>query len=198
MGNNIQSAGNRLLATLPEDDYNRLVPHLQPLDFGVEHVFYEPGAHIEYVYFLNSGLASVTTLMEDGHALEVGTIGREGMAGLSILMGVNTTPNHCLAQAQGHAWRMKADMLKEETRGDTPLRRVLSLYQYAFVTQIMQGAACNSLHSNEQRCCRWLLMCQDRVQREALELTHEFLSHMLGVRRASVTDILHPPFKRQD
>jgi CRP-like cAMP-binding protein len=130
--------------------------------------------------------------MGNGAAIEVGNIGREGLAGVSAALGVLTTPHKHLVQAEGAALRMDAVALARECEKDGPLRRVLVRYHTYFLFQVSQAGACNGIHSVHQRCCRWLLMSHDRIGSDDLPLTHEFLATMLGVRRVSVTLVLHP------
>jgi CRP-like cAMP-binding protein len=185
-------SGNKLLDRLRRQEYHRLVPHIQlvPLDF--KQVLFEPRTSLDYAYFPREGVASMITLMEDGRGIEVATIGREGMIGLSTLLGGEKSIARFIVQIPGNALRMKAGVLKEETSRDTPLRRLLFLYNTAFLKQITQSVACNGLHSLRQRCCRWLLMSRDRMDTDELPLTHELLADMLGVRRSSVSEVLEP------
>jgi CRP-like cAMP-binding protein len=184
--------GNWILRQLPEEDFRRLAPNLQPIDFEPGQVFYEPMAHMGCAYFLERGLVSVVSMMENGSSSEVALIGNEGMIGLPILLGIDDVPCQYVAQVPGSALEMKADVLKDKIRRGNRLRSLLLRYLGTFLTQLMQVSACNRLHSVEQRSCRWLLMYQDRVHMKDVPLTHEFLARLLGVRRASVTDVLHP------
>jgi CRP-like cAMP-binding protein len=155
-------------------------------------VLYQPNQPIEDAMFPLEGVVSMLTIMKDGTGIEVATIGNEGMVGLPIILGPQLASSRFIVQVPGSGLRMSAEILREETRRDTPLRRVLVLYHAAFLKQISQSVACNGLHTVEQRCCRWLLMTRDRVTQESFPLTHEFLAEMLGVRRSSVTEVLHP------
>jgi len=137
-------------------------------------------------------MISVVSLMEDGNSIEVGTIGFEGMAGGMLLMDTDSVPYQFFVQVPGRAQRVDAAVLKGEAERNDSLRKLVLRYEAAFLTQTMQGVACNGLHSVQQRCCRWLLMARDRSESNELKLTHEFLGLMLGVRRASVTDVLRP------
>jgi CRP-like cAMP-binding protein len=130
--------------------------------------------------------------MEDGRAIEVATIGDEGMVGLPLLVGAKTTANRVIVQVPGEALRMAADVLREEVSRDSALRRLMILYHTAFLAQVSQAVACNGLHSVYQRCCRWLLMTQDRAHSDVFPMTHEFLAEMLGVRRSTVSEVLEP------
>ena len=137
-------------------------------------------------------MISVVSIMEDGGSIEVGTIGKEGMAGGCVLLGMTSVPYHFFVQLAGHGYRIEADLLRNEADRNKHLRDLICKYQGLFHTQTMQGVACNGLHNVQQRCCRWLLMSNDRAQSNQILLTHEFLGLMLGVRCASVSDVLGP------
>jgi CRP-like cAMP-binding protein len=184
--------GNRLLARLPPEEYQRLRPRLQLVPLALKHVLCEARSSIDYAYFPNRGVVSALTVMEDGRAIEVATIGDEGMVGLQLLVGAKTTSNRLIVQVPGEALRMAEDVLREEVSRDSALRRLLVLYHTAFLAQISQAVACNGLHSVHQRCCRWLLMTQDRAHSDVFPMTHEFLAEMLGVRRSTVSEVLEP------
>jgi CRP-like cAMP-binding protein len=184
--------GNLILAFLPPDEQERIRPHLQPVDLEQGRILYEANTPVEQVYFLEQGMISVVSVMQNGATIEVGTIGNEGMAGLSVILGVEALPYRHIVQIAGKARRMSAAALVAELKPDRLLPRLLNRYHAAFNTQIMQGMACNGLHSVVQRCCRWLLTTQDRLGSRELNITHEFLAQMLGVRRASVTEVLRP------
>ncbi len=186
------SSGNRLLSRLPDDALQRLLPRLEPVLLPFKMVLYEARAPIDYVYFPTGGVVSAITLMRDGRAIEMATIGKEGVAGLGVCLGVDTSPSRMIIQVAGDGLRIEADALREETEHDGPIRRLLLRYFMGFVAQVSQAVACNGLHPLQQRCCRWLLMTQDRVEADALPITQEFLAIMLGVRRASITDVLGP------
>lgn len=181
---------NRLLALLPPSDYQRLLPYLQDVRLPRKQLIYRVRAPIDYVYFPSFGVVSAMTIMEDGTAIEVATIGNEGMSGLSAFIGGIWSPYEVMVQVEGEGVRMPADKLKQEVSKDGALRQLLILYHAAFSTQVSYSVACNGLHKIEQRCCRWLLMTADRVGSDILPLTHEFLAIMLGVRRPSLTEVL--------
>src|SRR6202023_2400961 len=189
--------GNRLLARLPPEEYQRLLPRLQLVPLALKHVLYEARAPIDYAYFPNRSVVSALPGMEDAGAIEVATIGNEGMVGLPLLVGAKTTANRMIVQVSGEALRMAEDVLREEVSRDGAMRRLLVLYHTAFLAQVSQAVACNGLHSVHQRCCRWLLMTQDRAHSDAFPMTHEFLAEMLGVRRSTVSEVLEP-FQEQD
>ena len=183
---------NTILAKLSHGCLAELRPHLESVDLAVRKVIYEPNQRVRDVYFVEVGMISVVSTMKDGAMIEVGTIGREGMVGGFLLLGTESVPYQYFVQIAGHGHRMDAKELKSLAGRNGEFRDLILRYQAAFQTQAMQGAACNGLHSIPQRCCRWILMSQDRVDADAVPLTHEFLGLMLGVRRASVTDVLRP------
>ena len=165
---------------------------LQVVALPVRQILYQTRSPIDFVYFPSTGIVSAMTRMEDGAAIEVATIGNEGVAGLTAFVGGATSPNEVMVQVAGDGLRMSAEALRHECGGDGPLRRLLVLYHTAYFTQVSYGVACNGLHKIEQRCSRWLLMTLDRVGTAKLPLTHEFLAIMLGVQRSSVTEVLQP------
>jgi len=183
---------NQILARLPKADYERLMPllHLIPLDF--KQILNEQRSRIDFVYFPSRGVVSAVTLMKNGGSIEVATIGNEGMVGLPAFLDPAESANRMIVQVGGEALRMEASLLRAETARAGALRRLLVRYHSAFSFQISQAVACNGLHTVQRRCCRWVLMTHDRALADEFPLTHEFLSHMLGVRRVSVTDVLKP------
>jgi CRP-like cAMP-binding protein len=188
----VPPSGNRLLGRLPPAEYQRLLPRLKLVPLTLKHVLYEARSRIDYAYFPNGGVVSALTVMEDGRAIEVATIGDEGMVGLPLLVGAETTANRMTVQVPGEALRMAQDEFREAVSRDSPLRRLMVLYHSAFLAQVSQAGACNGLHSVHQRCCRWLLMTQDRAHTDVFPMTHEFLAEMLGVRRSTVSEVLEP------
>ena len=185
-------AGNLILAFLPPDEMEAIRPKLQPVELQQGTVLYEPNWPVEQVYFMDQGMISVVSIMQNGDSIEVGTIGNEGMTGLSVILGVAAVPYRHIVQVAGSARRMSASALMAELKPEGTLPLLLKKYHAAFNTQVMQGMACNGLHSVLQRCCKWLLTTQDRLGSHELNITHEFLAQMLGVRRASVTEVLRP------
>lgn len=178
---------NSLLSALPRSARQRLLPLLEPVELAFGQVLYEPGDVIRQVYFPRSSLVSLLTLA-DGHlALEVGLIGRDGMVGIPLVLGHRRSSVRALVQGAGTALRMATARFLAELRGNPPLRRELYRYTHALMAQISQTAACNRFHVVEQRLARWLLMTHDRVRSDRFHMTHEFLGHMLGVRRVGVT-----------
>ena len=183
---------NQLLGGLPPEEYQRLLPRLQVVPLAFKQILYVARSPIDYAYFPNRGVVSALTVMEDGRAIEVATIGDEGMVGLPLLVGATTTANRVIVQVPGEALGMAQDVLREEVSRDSPLRRLLILYHSTFFAQVSQAVACNGLHSVHQRCCRWLLITQDRAHSDVFPMTHEFLAEMLGVRRSTVSEVLEP------
>jgi CRP-like cAMP-binding protein len=182
---------NRFLARLPEAEYGRLVPRLQPVQLTRGQVIYEARGPIEYAYFPMGAVLSALTVMQDGNAIEVATVGNEGLVG-HYGSGITTSPHRVIVQVENSALRIEARALQEEGAKAGPLRDLLTAYHIAFMTQVSQSVACNGLHRLVQRCCRWLLLSRDRVGSNELRLTHEYLGIMLGARRASVTEALRP------
>jgi len=178
---------NSLLAAVPRKAYQRLHAALEPVELSFGEVLYEPGDTIRHVYFPNDALVSLLTLA-DGHlALEVGLIGREGMVGIPLVLGHAQSAVRALVQGGGAAMRMAAAPFRKEFALSPPLQKELYSYTYTLMAQISQTAACNRFHVVEQRLARWLLMTHDRVKADRFRMTHEFLGHMLGVRRVGVT-----------
>src|ERR1043166_6406407 len=177
---------NQILAALPMDEYQRLLPKLEPLPLVFGEVIYESGDLIRNVYFPTSGIISLLAAVEDRATLEVGIVGREGMVGLPAFMGVKTSRNRAVVQGAGAAMRMKASALPSECEKSGSLTRLLRRYTHSRLTQIAQGAACNRFHPIDARLARWLLMTRDRMGTDGFRLTQEFLANMLGVRREGV------------
>jgi CRP-like cAMP-binding protein len=182
---------NRFLARLPEADYRRLVPLLQPVPLSSGQILYEARGPIEYAYFPTGAVLSALTVMQDGNAIEVATIGSEGLVG-HYGFGGKSSPHRVIVQIEDGGLRIEARALQEEGAKEGPLRDLLTAYHIAFMSQVSQSVACNGLHRLVQRCCRWLLMSRDRVGSNDLHLTHEYLAIMLGARRASVTEAIRP------
>ena len=179
---------NRILNALSPAEYARLAPHLEPVSLSGGEVLYRPDEATTHVYFPNRGTVSVVSVFEDGGSVEVGIVGNEGLFGVSVLLGSVTSPLEALVQLPGDALRIRADLLKQEFKKCSALLDLILRYTQAFIIQIAQAAACNRAHQVEGRLARWLLMCQDRARADKLELTHEFIAAMLGIRRAGVTE----------
>src|SRR6476620_3379531 len=177
---------NQLLDALSKEQYRRLAPNLIafPLVFG--ETVYELGDTIRHIYFPASGIISLLTAVEDRSTLEVGIVGREGMVGLPVFMGVKVSRNRAVVQGAGSAMRIKAGAFLKECNNGGSLSRLLLRYTHSRLTQVAQGAACNQFHPINARLARWLLMTHDRMQTNEFQLTQEFLSNMLGVRREGI------------
>ena len=182
---------NRLLHTLPGEVYERLRPALEPASLALGEVVYEVGRRMTHVYFPTSSVVSLIYTMQDGDTAEMGLVGNEGVVGIALFMGGEMTPNQAVAQVAGGALRMKASAMLEEFRRGGPFQLALLRYTQALITQISQTAVCNRLHPIEQRLCRWLLLTRDRVPSDEILMTHEFIAHMLGVRREGVSAAAH-------
>ncbi|MEH2243818.1 Crp/Fnr family transcriptional regulator [Nostoc sp.] len=178
---------NRLLAALPTSDYQRLVPHLKLVSLSLRQVIYESKEPIAYVYFPQHGVISLVTNMEDSSIMEVGIVSSEGMVGIPVILGENTTTTKAFVQVPGTAMQMDADVLKTELNQGGAIQKLLLRYVQAAYTELTQGCACNRFHTLEERLARWLLTLSDRLQSEDFPLTQEFLAQMLGVRRSGVT-----------
>lgn len=181
------SIKNSILNKLPQDEYERLLPDLEFIDLPLGVILYKSGDIIEHVYFPNDGLVSLVTHMKDGSTIEVGIIGIDGMVGIPVLLGDDIAFEEAIVQIAGNAMRMRSDVFKGLLkRTHSPLLTLLLLYTRNLMKQVAQTAACNRLHTIEERLARWLLMCHDRMESDELLLTQEFISDMLGTRRASV------------
>ena len=178
---------NHILQALPAKEYERLAPQLQPVPLVQNQVLFEVGAPIVGGYFVNSGLVSCLTVMQNGDSIEVGLLGYEGFAGLPILLNIAHSSARITVQITGEAMRINADTLHDLLPELPMLERLLSRFTYLQALQAQQIAACNRLHEVDERLARWLLMTQDRVRLEILPLTHDLLGDMLGARRSSVT-----------
>ncbi|GAP94125.1 Crp/Fnr family transcriptional regulator [Leptolyngbya sp. NIES-2104] len=182
-------ARNRLLAALPKSEYNQFLPYFEPVCLEMKQVLHEPQDSIEFIYFVNEGIVSQLTVLDDSAAVEIATIGNEGMVGLPVFLGVNKSNVRALVQIPGTALRMAAETFRAQVKPGRLLHSLLHRYTYALLTQSGQLVACNRHHSIRQRCCRWILMTQDRAESDQFPLVQEFMAQMLGVRRASVTDV---------
>jgi CRP-like cAMP-binding protein len=179
---------NHLLDALPASDYERLLPHLELVPMRLGDVLYESGVQLRYVYFPTTAILSLLYVMEDGASAEIAIVGNEGILGISLFMGGETTPSRAVVQSAGHAFRLKADLLKTEFGRFGPTMHLLLRYTQALITQMAQTAVCNRHHSVDQQLCRWLLLSLDRLQTNELSMTQELIANMLGVRREGVTE----------
>lgn len=178
---------NHLLAGLPEEDYQRLLPQLEPVVLELGQVVYQNAQQLEYLYFPTSAMVSLLYTMADGMTAEVGITGNEGVVGIALFLGGDTAPNQAIVQIAGAALRLAAKTVQMEFKRGEAFQQVLLRYTQALITQISQTAICNRLHPVEQRFCRWLLLSHDRVKSDKLEMTQELIATMLGGRRESVT-----------
>jgi CRP-like cAMP-binding protein len=179
---------NHLLAALPPAEWERLQPRLELMPMPLGHVLYESGSELQHVYFPTTCIVSLLYVMEDGHSAEIAIVGNEGIVGVALFMGGETTPSRAIVQSAGHAYRMPGKFLKEEFYRAGPLQRLLLRYTQALITQMAQTAVCNRHHSVEQQLCRWLLLSLDRLPSNELVMTQELIANMLGVRREGVTE----------
>ena len=179
---------NHLLDALPGGDFDRLASHLEVIPMKLGEVLYEPGARLRYVYFPTTCIVSLLYVMEDGASAEIAVVGNEGMLGISLFMGGETTPSHAVVQSAGYGVRLQAHLLKEEFARFGPMMHLLLRYTQALITQMAQTAVCNRHHSVDQQLCRWLLLSLDRLATNELSMTQELIANMLGVRREGVTE----------
>ena len=179
--------GNWLLDALSDEPYGRLLKDLQPAAFSLGDIIYEPGVQMDHAYFPTSFHASLLYTMIDGATAEMGLVGNEGVLGIALFMGGHTTPNRAVVQGAGQALKLPAKSMNQEFSRGGEFQHLLLRYTQGLLTQISQTAVCNRLHSVEQRLCRWLLMTHDRTHSDDLQMTQEFISNMLGVRREGVT-----------
>ena len=182
-----RAEANLLLASLSDVAYRQVAARCEPVPMPFKDVIFRADEPIDYAYFPHRGCLSVITRMDDGTRVEVGTIGREGMVGLSLLHGVDSVPTDCIVQIEGTGMRMRRDAFEAELSENAELAHLIHRYAQVWTDQTARGGSCNGVHSVAERCARWLLLTHDRVESDLLPLTQEFLSVMLGVRRASVT-----------
>lgn len=178
---------NVILLSLPDEEYSLIRPHLEPVELPQYDILHEPGEKIDFGYFLNEGMTSRVALNSDGRSVEVGIVGREGMIGMSLTIGLHRGTFRAIMQMAGSGLRIRSEALEEVLLSASTLRFELGRFALMHGMQVAQLAACNRLHEIDQRLARWLLMCQDRVDSALLPLTHEFLAQMLGTGRPSVS-----------
>ncbi|MBC7684592.1 MAG: Crp/Fnr family transcriptional regulator [Bdellovibrionales bacterium] len=179
---------NHLLAALLDEDFARLSPHLELVAMPLGDVLYESGGKLSHAYFPTTSIVSLHYLLENGGSSEIAGVGKEGVLGVSLFMGGNTTPSRAIVQTGGHGYRLPAAVLMEEFNKGGHVMRLLLRYTQALLTQMAQTAVCNRHHSVEQQLCRWLLLTLDRLPRNDLTMTQELIANMLGVRREGVTE----------
>jgi CRP-like cAMP-binding protein len=179
---------NHLLAALPATDFNRLQPHLKLVSLPLGEALYESGIVLRHVYFPTNSIVSLLYVMADGASAEIAVVGNEGVIGVSLFMGGETTPSRAVVQSAGHAYQLTGQALKEEFTLAGAMQHLLLRYTQALLTQMAQTAVCNRHHSLDQQLCRWLLLSLDRLASNELVMTQELIANMLGVRREGVTE----------
>jgi CRP-like cAMP-binding protein len=179
---------NHLLGALPAAEAQRWTPLLEPVDLPLGHVLYESGAALDHVYFPTTAIISLLYVMENGASAEIAVVGNEGILGVSLFMGGESTPSRAVVQSAGQGLRLKASLLKEEFNRAGPVLHLLLRYTQALITQMAQTAVCNRHHTLDQQLCRWLLLSLDRLEGNQLVMTQELIANMLGVRREGVTE----------
>lgn len=179
---------NRLLAVLPAEEMERLAEHLQLVPMLLGDVLYEPGDQLQHAYFPTTSIVSLHYVTESGASAESAGVGNEGMVGISLFMGGNTTPSSAVVHTAGHAYKLERSVLKREFDRSGAFQRLLLRYTQALITQMFQTAACNRHHSVEQQLCRWLLLTLDRIPSGQLVMTQELVASLLGVRREGITE----------
>ncbi|MGF6780176.1 Crp/Fnr family transcriptional regulator [Paraburkholderia sp. GAS334] len=179
---------NHLLSVLPAAEWARLAPHLVLVDMPLGRVIYESGDRLDHIYFPTTCIVSLLYVLEDGASAEIAIVGNEGLIGIALFMGGESTPSRAVVQSAGKAYRLDAHILKEEFHRAGPVQRLLLRYTQALITQMAQTAVCNRHHSIDQQLCRWLLLSIDRLLSNELGMTQELIANMLGVRRSGVTE----------
>jgi CRP-like cAMP-binding protein len=179
---------NHLLAAFPAAEFERLSPHLELVEMPLGEALYESGGRLQHVYFPTTSIVSLLYVLENGASAEIAVVGNEGILGISIFMGGETTPSRAVVQSAGHGYRLNAQLLKQEFNRAGPVLRLLLRYTQALITQMTQTAVCNRHHAVEQQLCRWLLLSLDRLSSDSLTMTQELIANMLGVRREGVTE----------
>ncbi|MEO6918582.1 MAG: Crp/Fnr family transcriptional regulator [Collimonas sp.] len=179
---------NHLLAALPDSEWQRWRPLLEPIEMPLGQVLYESGTTLSYVYFPITSIVSLLYLLENGASAEIAVVGNEGIVGISLFMGGESTPSRAVVQSAGHGFRLRSRVMKEEFNRAGPVLHLLLRYTQALITQMTQTAVCNRHHTLDQQLCRWLLLSLDRLQGYDLIMTQELIANMLGVRREGVTE----------
>jgi CRP-like cAMP-binding protein len=178
---------NWILSTIPENEYERLRPHLTHIPLPQGQVLFTPDSPIDYAYFPNNGMVSLVSITEDGETVEVGMVSEEGMVGVLIILGGDTSPYQAEVQVEGDAMKLRIDVLKAEFARGGMLQTLLLRYIYTLIAQISQSAVCNRFHTVGERLCRWLLMTHDCVKSNQFNITQEYLAQMMGSHRPNVT-----------
>ena len=179
---------NHILGALPAADYARLLPELELVEMPLGLALYESGGHLDFLYFPTTSIVSLLYVLKNGASAEIAITGNEGLVGVSLFMGGDTTPSRAVVQSAGYGYRLRAARLKEEFDRFGPTMHLLLRYTQALITQMAQTAVCNRHHSVDQQLCRWLLLSLDRLQSNNLSMTQELIANMLGVRREGVTE----------
>ena len=179
---------NHLLAALPDEDYARLAPDLELIPMPLGWAVYESGGRLSYLYFPTTSIVSLLYVMESGASAEIAITGNEGLVGISLFMGGESTPSRAVVQSEGNGYRLKASALKREFSAGGNLQHLALRYTQALITQMAQTAVCNRHHSVDKQLCRWLLLSLDRLENSELVMTQELIANMLGVRREGVTE----------
>lgn len=179
---------NHLLAALPGEVLQRWLPLLELVDLPLGHALYEPGVSLDHVYFPTTAIVSLLYMMEDGATAEIAVVGNEGVVGISLFMGGDSTPSRAVVRGAGQCFRMQARVLKDEFNQAGPIMSLLLRYTQALITQMSQTAVCNRHHSLDKQLCRWLLLTLDRLHGSELMMTQELIANLLGVRREGVTE----------
>lgn len=178
---------NALLAALPDTELERWRPHLEPANMPLGKVLYESGARLRYVYFPTTAIVSLLYVLEDGASAEIAVVGREGIVGISLFMGGESTPSRAVVQSAGEGFRLKANLMLQEFNRSGSVLHLMLRYTQALITQMAQTAVCNRHHTVDQQLCRWLLLSLDRLDGNEIVMTQELIANMLGVRREGVT-----------
>ena len=179
---------NHLLASLPPDDWTRIAPLLEAVDLPLGQVLYESGNKMTHVYFPTTAIVSLLYVLENGSSAEIAVVGHEGVVGISLFMGGETTPSRAVVQSAGKGYRLRGPWIKEEFARSGPVMHLMLRYTQALITQMAQTAVCNRHHTLDQQLCRWLLLSLDRLKGDDLVMTQELIANMLGVRREGVTE----------
>jgi CRP-like cAMP-binding protein len=188
MAASLDPLDNRLLAALPPAERQRWWPALEPVEMPLGQVLYESGRTLSHVYFPTNAIVSLLYVMENGASAEIAVVGNEGIVGISLFMGGESTPSRAVVQSAGQGFRLEAQLMKDEFNRAGPVLHLLLRYTQALITQMAQTAVCNRHHSLDQQLCRWLLLSLDRLEGSELVMTQELIANMLGVRREGVTE----------
>jgi CRP-like cAMP-binding protein len=184
----VEPRNNFLLAALPEPEWERWRPLLERVEMPLGEVLYESGATLTHIYFPTTAIISLLYVMENGASAEIAVVGNEGLVGISLFMGGESTPSRAVVQSAGQGFRLQAQLMKDEFNRAGPVLHLLLRYTQALITQMSQTAVCNRHHSLDQQLCRWLLLSLDRLRTNELTMTQELIANMLGVRREGVTE----------